>query len=153
MRAARVFIDSNVFLYGRDDEQGRKGEHAARWLRDLAADGQGRTNLQVLNEITHVLLRKRSDLPAADIFRQVDALRFFGDTPLTIASATTARTLREATRYSWWNCLLLAAAQELGCTHFLSEDLQDGREIAGTAGKALTIIDPFAHSPADILAS
>jgi predicted nucleic acid-binding protein len=43
---------------------------------------------------------------------------------------------------------LLASAIELGCTHYLSEDLQDGQVIDG-----LTIVDPFAHSPEQILTS
>jgi predicted nucleic acid-binding protein len=58
-----------------------------------------------------------------------------------------ARRLVERTGYSWWDCLLLASAIELGCTHFLSEDLQDGRSLQG-----LTILSPFAHSPREILA-
>jgi predicted nucleic acid-binding protein len=59
-----------------------------------------------------------------------------------------ARRLHLRYRYSWWDCLLLASAIELGCTHFLSEDLHNGQAIEG-----LTIIDPFAHSPDQILSS
>ena len=55
-----------------------------------------------------------------------------------------ARVTRGATGYSWWDCLLIASALEAGCSHFLSEDLQD--VIGG-----LTIIDPFAHTPDQIL--
>ena len=51
-----------------------------------------------------------------------------------------------AVRKRWWDCLLLASALELGCTHFLSEDLQDGQVIEG-----LTIVNPFAHTPEEIL--
>jgi predicted nucleic acid-binding protein len=42
--------------------------------------------------------------------------------------------------------LLLASALELGCSHFLPEDLQDGQQIGG-----LTIINPFLHAPEAIL--
>ena len=35
-----------------------------------------------------------------------------------------------------------ASAIELGCSHFLSEDLQDGHVIGG-----LTVINPFLHAP------
>jgi predicted nucleic acid-binding protein len=51
-------------------------------------------------------------------------------------------------QFSWWDCLLLASAIELGCTHFLSEDLKDGQTIEG-----LTILSPFAHTPDQILVS
>jgi predicted nucleic acid-binding protein len=35
---------------------------------------------------------------------------------------------------------------KLGCSHFLSEDLQDGQQIGG-----LTIINPFLQAPETIL--
>ena len=50
------------------------------------------------------------------------------------------------------DCLLLACALELGRTHFLSEDLQDGRMVED-GGKSLTLVSPFAHSPQHILLS
>lgn len=42
---------------------------------------------------------------------------------------------------------MLASAIGLECSHFLSEDLQDGQNVQGGGGKSLTIVDPFAHSP------
>jgi predicted nucleic acid-binding protein len=152
MPEGSIFIDTNVLLYARDAPSDEKAIAAAGWLRWLAGRGLGRTNLQVLNETTHVLLRKRQDLSAREIFAEVDGLRPFGTTPLTELIVAAARRLRVATSYSWWDCLLLASALELGCTHFLSEDLQDGQRIEDTGGRAnrgLTILDPFAHSPAE----
>lgn len=77
----------------------------------------------------------------------------FGMSPLTLDATMTARELFRRYRYSWWDCILLASAIELGCTHFLSEDLQDGQRIVAVDGRGLTIVDPFAHSPDQILAS
>lgn len=148
MRDVRVFIDSNVLLYTRDEATSDKSERCAVWLRETLRMGVARTNLQVLNEITQVMLRKRRDLGEADIFASVDAIAFLATAAATHATTLSARRLRKATRYSWWDCLLLASALELGCTHFLSEDLQDGQSIAG-----LTIVDPFAHSPDHIFSS
>jgi predicted nucleic acid-binding protein len=78
----------------------------------------------------------------------VDDLSFLGQTLIDQPPTAIAREIRQRTKYSWWDCLLLASALELGCTHFLSEDLQDGHTISG-----LTIVDPFAHTPEQILAS
>lgn len=142
MRVARVFIDSNVLLYTRDAELSDKANTALTWLRALAQSDAGCINLQVLNEITHVMLRKRQDLPAETVFASVDELRVLGTSPIDRQTTLRAREVRMHTSYSWWDCLLLASAVELGCSHFLSEDLQDGHAIQG-----LTIIDPFAHSP------
>jgi len=153
MPGASVFIDSNVLLYTRDSKLSDKAEMASRWIRQLALHGRARINLQVLNEVTEVMLRKRKDLTAEDVFASVDQLAFLGLTPLTGQTVFAARQIRLRTFYAWWDCLLLASALELGCTHFLSEDLQDGQRIVAAEGKGLTIIDPFAHSPDQILHS
>jgi predicted nucleic acid-binding protein len=77
----------------------------------------------------------------------------FGISPLTIETTLAARDVLLRFRYSWWDSLLLASAVELGCTHFLSEDLQDGQRIVAGSRRGLTIVDPFAHSPDQILVS
>jgi predicted nucleic acid-binding protein len=151
MPGVSVFIDANVPLYARDTTTEPKVLAAAGWLRLLADLGCGRTNLQVLNEVTNVLLRKQRNRSAAEIFAEVDGLRFFGDAPLSHTTVAVARQLHLRSRYSWWDCLLLASALELGCGYFLSEDLQDG-QLVESNGKRLTIIDPFDHSPDHILA-
>lgn len=153
MPAARVFIDSNVLLYTRDEDLSEKATAASRWLREAVLRNLACANLQVLNEVTHVMLRKRRDLRAEQIFEAVDDLQFLGVSPIDGRVAMRARGIRLKTAYSWWDCLLLASALELGCSHFLSEDLQDGQRIEYEAGKGLTIIDPFAHTPEQILVS
>jgi predicted nucleic acid-binding protein len=145
MRGDKVFVDTNVLLYSHDVHDPAKAARAKEWLQGLAASGAGVCNMQVLNEMTAVLLRKRGTLAVEDVFGVVDLYSVFGDTPVTRIEMHRARELHVRTRYSWWDCLLLAAAQELGCRWFLSEDLGDGHEIEG-----LTIIDPFAHSPEQI---
>ena len=148
MPGAKVFLDSNVLLYSRDSTLSAKAEAASEWLTECVARDMAHINLQVLNEVTHVMLRKRQDMTAEQVFTSVDELRFLGVTPTSETTIGTARSLRLVTRYSWWDCLLLASAINLGCTHFLSEDLQDGQVIEG-----LTIVSPFAHSPEQILTS
>jgi predicted nucleic acid-binding protein len=148
MTAVKVFVDSNVLLYTHDVSLTDKAKTARDWLRHLVEANVACTNLQVLNETTHVMLRKRRDLSTDVIFLAVDELGFLGRSPIDEHHVAFAREIRNATQYSWWNCLLLASALDLGCTHFLSEDLQDGHQIAG-----LTIVDPFAHTPQQILAS
>ena len=150
MPGVSVFVDSNVLLYARDEEEEDRAQLAADWLRLLLDLGCGRTNLQALNEVTNVLLRKRRHLAPEQVFKQVDDLRPLGSAPITWEIVSAARAIRIDTRYAWWDCLLLASSLDLGCTHFLSEDMQDGQTIA-IGSQALTIVDPFAHSPLHIL--
>jgi len=148
MPGARVFIDSNVLLYTRDLKLSEKAQAALDWLREAVRRNSACTNLQVLNEVTNVMLRKRGDLSAQEIFTQVDELRALGVSPIDEQTVSAARRIRLQTGYSWWDCLLLASALELGCKFFLSEDLRDGQAIEG-----LTIVNPFAHSPEQVFVS
>jgi predicted nucleic acid-binding protein len=146
MPAVSAFIDSNTFLYSFDEFELEKRAAAQHWLNELADSNLGVTNLQVLNEVANVSIRKVSRFGKDDPFLRIDAFSIFGASPVSFETTLSARRIYADFRYAWWDCLLLASALELGCTHFLSEDLQDGQRI-GT----LTIIDPFAHSPQQVL--
>jgi predicted nucleic acid-binding protein len=148
MRAGSVFFDTNVILYIHDKQAGEKSDKALAWLRAAAMQQKARINLQVLNELTSVLVRKNWFDTREQIFAAVDQFSAFGNTPLTARIANQSRPIFLAHQLSWWDCLLLASAIDLGCTHFLSEDLQDGQTIEG-----LTIVSPFAHTPDQILFS
>lgn len=148
-----IFVDTNVFFYARDEQEPTKQAACRSWLTALAQRRLGRTNLQVANEFTDVLLRKRRDIPAEIVFQAADEILVWGSAPINAETIAAARLLRKGFSYSWWDCVLLASAIELGCTHFLSEDLQNDQVIADGSGRSLTIVDPFAHSPEQILVS
>jgi predicted nucleic acid-binding protein len=153
MLAASVFIDSTTLLYSHDSSEPNKRDMARRWLEALAMTSAGRCNLQVLNEVTNTLIRKAARFGGEDPFARVDTFSGFGQSELSLSASPVARDIHAAYRYSWWDSLLLASAVELGCTHFLSEDLQDGQRIVAGSRRGLTIVDPFAHSPDQILVS
>lgn len=137
----KTFIDSNVFLYAAEQKEPSKAARAGDWLRYFFDTGNGVANLQVMNEIANVLI-KRGNMTSEGVFAVVDGYIGFGSSPIGSETVAAGRILRLETGYSWWDCLLLASAMELGCRCFLSEDMQDGRKIRG-----LTIINPFLHSP------
>ena len=47
--------------------------------------------------------------------------------------------------FSWWDSLIIAAAQVAECRYLLTEDLQDGQELDG-----VIVVNPFIHTPQDI---
>ena len=143
-----IFVDTNVLLYSHDRKNIEKAGQAKSWLKTLAKRRQATINLQVLNELTDVLLRRKWFETPEQVFTISAGFAELGNKPLTPGEVVAARRLHLRYRYSWWDCLLLASAIELGCSHFLSEDLQDGQRI-----DTLTIVDPFAHSPEQILTS
>lgn len=148
MPGVEVFVDTNILLYIHDRDSAEKGERALAWLEALTERQNVRVNLQVLNELAYVLLKKKWFDAPESAFLIVDQFAELGRSPVTEAEVSLARAFHLRYRFSWWDCLLLASAANLGCTHFLSEDLQDGQKIQG-----LTIVDPFAHSPEQILVS
>jgi predicted nucleic acid-binding protein len=150
MPGSKVFVDTNTVLYLHDRKEAVKGAVVGRWIAALADQNRVQLNLQVLNEATTVMTRGQWFDSPRRVFEIVDDLAEWGAKPLGWREVETARFLHLTHRYSWWDCLLLASALELGCTHFLSEDLQDGQRIA-VGGKALTIVSPFAHTPDKIL--
>ena len=146
MRAVKVFADTNVVFYSREDTSHPKAATAQFWLQVCADRRSLCLNLQVLNELASVLFRKQRQLTNDQVFDAIDKLSVLGAEPMTIQTVQIGRAVRTATGYSWWDSLLLASALELGCSHFLSEDLQDGHQIGG-----LTIVNPFLHAPEAIL--
>ena len=148
MPDVRVFVDTNVLLYSHDGKNLEKSIRAKDWLNKLAARHAAIVNLQVLNECTDVLLRRKWFARPEEVFEVIAGFSELGDGTLTAWEMNEARQLHLRHKFSWWDCLLLASAINLGCGHFLSEDLQDGQVIAG-----LTIVDPFAHTPEQILIS
>ncbi|MEW9804610.1 PIN domain-containing protein [Mesorhizobium sp. ZMM04-5] len=143
-----VFVDTNIYFYAHDVRLPEKQAACRSWLVALGARRLGKTNLQVANEFADVVLRKRRDISPDIVFSLVDDILVWGSAPIDSETVAAARAIHLRYGYSWWDCLLLASAIQLGCTHFLSEDLQDGQRI-----DTLTIVDPFAHSPEQILIS
>lgn len=56
--------------------------------------------------------------------------------------------LQDRHALSFWDALVVAAAVRLGCSHLLSEDLQDGQSLDG-----VTVVNPFVHAAESILSS
>lgn len=133
------FIDSNVFIYLFDESDAAKSSASQQVIQQALARGSGIISFQVVQETLNVLTMKLG--ASAD-----DARRFFDAVldPLwaiatTASLYTTALGLRERYLYSFYDSLIIAAAQASGATRLLSEDLRAGQRI-GT----LEIVNPFA---------
>jgi predicted nucleic acid-binding protein len=140
-----IFLDTNILVYALDTRENGKTSVCRRLLGDLGARGLARTNLQVLNELTNVLLRKGL-VPAEDIRDHWSAFAAFGDSPLTPAIAARAWPVRLVSGFSWLDCLMIASAVALDCRFLLSEDL-----IHGYRTGDIVILNPFRIQPGDLV--
>ncbi len=142
----RVFVDTNVFLYARDDRFPEKQATALRWLAMLAQRDLIVVSPQVLGEIHAVMLRGKVPTDPDEARRTTLALEGWSQGATDLELIGDAWSLRERTRFQWWDCIILGAAIRTGCRFLLSEDYQHGRAVEGT-----TIIDPFRVTPETIL--
>ncbi|GJE59539.1 PIN domain-containing protein [Methylobacterium trifolii] len=143
----RVFIDTDVLLYARDDRFPEKQAVARRWLDLLAKREAAVVSPQVLGEFHAVILRGRLPIDPEEARRTTLALETWshGATDLELIAA--AWSLREQTGFQWWDCVILGAAIRAECRYLLSEDYQHGREVEGT-----TIVNPFRVDPETVMA-
>ena len=131
---APVFVDTNVFLYARDAGEANKQPRAAAWLEYLWREQIGRTSVQVLSEYYVNVTRKLSPGLAPDeAWDDVQALLTWHPQPVDDALLRRGREIELRYRLSWWDSLVVGAAQLQGCTVLLTEDLQDGGVFGGVA--------------------
>jgi predicted nucleic acid-binding protein len=131
---AKPFIDTNILIYAfaKDDPRSEAAEAL------LAAGGV--ISIQVLNEFVNVSRRKLAR-GWEEIAEQVAVLRVFLDSPipLTIELHDAAVAHARNHGFAFYDALIVAAANSVGCTVLYSEDMRDGQTILG-----LTISNPFA---------
>lgn len=142
-----VFVDSNVVIYSMDRLSPEKRRGAQAWLRHLGPSDQMVMSPQVLNETYAVLTLKHHLDPVVDGVRAVLA-RFerWVTAPLDFNTIMAAWALQDRYGLRIWDALLLASANAAGCTHFLTEDLNDGQRYG-----VVQAINPFRHEPQDVL--
>jgi predicted nucleic acid-binding protein len=124
---APVFVDSNVFVCARDASDALKQKRAAGWLAYLWRERAGRISTQVLSEYYVTVTRKLDPgLPAHEAWDDVQALLSWRPYPVDAAVLARGREVELRYKLSWWDSLIVAAAQLQGCAVLLSEDMQDG---------------------------
>jgi predicted nucleic acid-binding protein len=135
----RVFVDANVLLYARDADEPAKRPRAAAWLAYLWRTELGRTSVQVLSE--YYVNVKRSNgigLDPAEAWEDVKAYLAWRPLAVDDTLLMRAREVEQRFRISWWDSMVVAAAQAQDCRFLLTEDLHDG----GVFGM-VTVRSPF----------
>jgi predicted nucleic acid-binding protein len=137
------FVDTNVLVYARDASEGPKRETAQRWLEYLWRTRKGRLSYQVLDEYYVVVTEKlKPGLDREQARADVRDLTSWAPIPTTTATMEAAWTIQDRHRLSWWDSLIVAAAQLAGCTWLLTEDLAHDRALEG-----VRVVDPFRVAP------
>ncbi|HZM34641.1 MAG TPA: PIN domain-containing protein, partial [Burkholderiales bacterium] len=119
------FVDANVFIYTRDARDVRKRERAIQWIDVLWRDRIGRTSIQAISEFYAVATRKLG-IPAERAWMQAERYLAWNPCPVDEALLRRAREVELRYKLSWWDSMIVGAAQLQDCVLLLTEDLQDG---------------------------
>jgi predicted nucleic acid-binding protein len=140
---ATVFVDTNVLLYSFDDRDLDKQRMARGWLAAIWTRRCGRLSTQVLNEF-YANARKRfaTAISAGDARAEVRRYQLWQPWLIDQATIDTAWAVESRWQVNYWDALMVAAAQHMGCALLLTEDLQHDQDIDG-----VRIVNPFFVGP------
>jgi predicted nucleic acid-binding protein len=124
----KYFVDTNILMYAHDTAAGEKHRRAKAVIEDLWATRAGVVSTQVLQEFT-VNLRRKAKKPldakaTRDVVSDYLAWQVVVNTGESILEALD---LEARYQVSFWDALVIQAAQAAGADIVYSEDLSDGQ--------------------------
>jgi predicted nucleic acid-binding protein len=138
-----VFVDTNVLLYAFDEADPAKRDLSRAWLAACWRGRCGRLSTQVLNEFYSNARKKfAAAISAGDARSEVRRYQQWKPWLIDQPTVETAWAVESRCGINYWDALLVAAAQHLGCTLLLTEDLQHDQRI-----DRLRIVNPFVVGP------
>jgi predicted nucleic acid-binding protein len=137
---AKQFVDTNILMYAHDVSAGAKHQRAKVLVEELWRTRSGVVSTQVLQELC-VNLRRKAGRPlelkaTRDLIADYLSWQVMVNTGESILEALE---LEDRYRISFWDALVVHAAQSSGAEVLYSEDLSDGQTY-GT----VRVVNPFA---------
>jgi predicted nucleic acid-binding protein len=124
----RYFVDTNILMYAHDASAGPKHERAKALVEELWRDRNGVVSTQVLQELAVNLRRKAARPIDAKATRDIVADYLTWQVVVNSGeSILDALDLEARYRISFWDALVLHAANASGAEVLYSEDLSDGQ--------------------------
>jgi predicted nucleic acid-binding protein len=125
----KYFVDTNILVYAHDRTAGLKHERARQLLERLWASGQGVVSTQVLQELCINLRRKVTPaIPVDEIRRLIQDYLSWEIVVNTPASVIQALDIEVRYKTSFWDALILQAAESADAAVIYSEDLAAGQK-------------------------
>ena len=135
----KVFLDTNILVYAHDASQGDKHVRARALLDELWSSRLGVLSTQILQEFAFNLRRRMSPpVSAAETKNWVTEYLAWEVVVNTPNSILLALETEERYEISFWDALVVQAAQAAGVDTIYSEDLSDGQ-----AYGSVRVINPF----------
>ena len=135
----KFFVDTNVLVYTQDLSAGEKCLRAQKLAQELWESRTGVVSTQILQEFYIALRRKLASPKSAVEAEQI--VRDYFDWEVIINNRTSivrAIEMENKHKISFWDGLILQAAEKAGARTIYSEDLSHGSSYSG-----LLVINPF----------
>jgi predicted nucleic acid-binding protein len=135
----RAFLDTNILVYAYDQNEPRKQGIARKLITDGIKNENLLFSVQVLGEFFNVVTRHIPQPMTPGEAKEIIAIISF--LPVQeIDSAMVNRAIDTHKRYqiSYWDALIVSAAERAGCTSIFSEDLSHGQLY-----HSIAVLNPF----------
>ena len=131
------FIDSNVLIYAVDPRDAIKQQKAKSIVKAARDRSSYVISAQVINEFANVALGKLGK-SKEDVGKFIELFRVIRTVDVQLGWSARALEIMDRYDLQYYDSLLLAAAESLGCDEFWSEDLNDGQLYCGVKA-----VNPF----------
>lgn len=127
---SKIFIDTNLLVYSMDQHDLEKKRKCRDLLLSLAGDRKGVISTQVMQEFYVAATRKlgADALTVKDILHAFERFEIVMITPEMIKNAIDCGII---SRISFWDALVVVAAEAAHCELLWTEDLNHGQIIRG----------------------
>ena len=133
------FVDTNILVYAYDRTAGSKFERSRALMEKLWDTGEGVVSTQVLEEFyVTVTTRIPNPLKTVEARQIISDLGTWTVVVLEIRDILAGSEMAERYRVSFWDGLILAAAQKEEAATLWSEDLNHRLKYGG-----ITVYNPF----------
>ena len=134
---AKVFIDTNILIYTIDKKDMEKHDESRRLVKRVSSDHVPVVSTQVLQEFYNGLTSKLKidKIVAKNILHSYRNIEIVSPDLSLIEQAVDISVLFQL---SFWDSLIVAAAEQANCSILITEDLNDGQKIRG-----IKVVNPF----------
>ncbi|MDY6853971.1 MAG: PIN domain-containing protein [Thermodesulfobacteriota bacterium] len=128
----KVFLDSNIIVYAYDRHEPNKLAKARSLLKSGITQENAVVSSQVFGEFFVVVTQRiKEPLSADEAMRIIEILSVLPVVEIDLSLVKHAIETHKAYGISYWDSLILAAAEYAECRKLISEDLSDGQEYNG----------------------
>jgi predicted nucleic acid-binding protein len=139
---AKIFIDSNILVYTHDSYDKNKQKTARKTVRNIVETENAVISTQILQEFYTICTKKLHLEP----FKVKEYVHTYSENLEVVQNSSEiierGIDISIISQISFWDALVIAAAEYSKCSEIITEDLNDGQIING-----IKISNPFTIKP------